>query len=515
MRLDHIEYLRGVSKYRAIGHPRHLPAERQHAIGKHKDLCELERRLNKLRIQETSGESSHQGTVDESDVDNVDDDASFAMKLTAKQIQVLKTRPHQSELAKYREEWVQRRVEAQVRAGGKAPETIVYNDVVHCLFKAQPDRQRIAKMMPMDDYLSYQDMLCVVESLLAYYTKDYDVFYHPGEEPVNGRCPVGNCNLTSLTCPMRSNYIQDCQRKEHCKMLGWHLKQGMNPARSLPGAVKQVFWRITLFYIVGLTFVGLLLRSDDNRLLGSGGLIDVKASPFVLIALDAGLHGYDSFMNVIILVSVLSIGVSGVYGASRTLTALAEQGYAPKFFTYVDRSGRPLMSVLLIIIFGLLAYVNLDASGEIVFAWLQALSGLAALFTWGSICLAHIRFRNAWKFHGHTLDEIPFKAVGGVYGSWLGLSLVILVLIAQFFVAIAPPKGGINDAEGFFQTYLALPVVLFFWVCGFLWKRAGWLRTEQIDVDSGRREIDWEPIHAERERLAAMPAWRRLLNIIF
>ncbi|KAE8324910.1 amino acid permease-domain-containing protein [Aspergillus sergii] len=157
------------------------------------------------------------------------------------------------------------------------------------------------------------------------------------------------------------------------------------------------------------------------------------------------------------------------------------------------------MSVLLIIIFGLLAYVNLDASGEIVFAWLQALSCLAALFTWGSICLAHIRFRNAWKFHGHTLDEIPFKAVGGVYGSWLGLSLVILVLIAQFFVAIAPPKGGINDAEGFFQTYLALPVVLFFW----------------IDVDSGRREIDWEPIHAERERLAAIPAWRRLLNIIF
>ncbi|KAL5363220.1 amino acid permease/ SLC12A domain-containing protein [Aspergillus floccosus] len=287
------------------------------------------------------------------------------------------------------------------------------------------------------------------------------------------------------------------------ELVGLAAAESKNPARSLPGAVKQVFWRITQFYVVGLTFVGLLLRFDDNRLLGSGGLIDVKASPFVLIALDGGLHGYDSFMNVIILVSVLSIGVSGVYGASRTLTALAEQGYAPKFFTYVDRSGRPLMSVLLIIIFGLLAYVNLDASGEIVFAWLQALSGLAALFTLG----LHLS-------RAHPLPQ-RLEAVGGVYGSWLGLSLVILVLIAQFFVAIARPKGGINDAEGFFQTYLALPVVLFFWVCGFLWKRAGWLRTEQIDVDSGRREIDWEPIHAERERLAAMPAWRRLLNIIF
>ena len=140
-------------------------------------------------------------------------------------------------------------------------------------------------------------------------------------------------------------------------------------------------------------------------------------------------------MNVIILVSVLSIGVSSVYGGSRTLTALAQQGYAPKMFAYIDRSGRPLFSVLAILIFSLLAYVNLDADGPTVFNWLLALSGLAALFTWGSICLAHIRFRNAWAYNGRTLDEIPFKAIGGVYGSYLGLFLIFLVLVAQ----VSPP----------------------------------------------------------------------------
>jgi amino acid transporter len=185
------------------------------------------------------------------------------------------------------------------------------------------------------------------------------------------------------------------------------------------------------FYILGLFFVGLLIRSDDERLLGSGSYIDVNASPFVLVGKDAGLVGFDSFMNVVILVSVISIGVSGVYGGSRTLTALGEQGYAPKFFTYIDRSGRPLWSVTAILIFGALAYVNLDASGPTVFEWLQALSGLAALFTWGSICLAHIRFRKAWAYHGHTEDEIPFKAIFGVYGSWLGLFIIFLVLMAQ------------------------------------------------------------------------------------
>lgn len=108
-------------------------------------------------------------------------------------------------------------------------------------------------------------------------------------------------------------------------------------------------------------------------------------SPFVLPLKDAGLHGYDSFMNVVILVSVVSIGVSCVYGGSRTLTALAQQGYAPKMFAYIDRSGRPLPSVIINLAFGALAYVILASTGGVVFDWLLALSGLAALFTWGSI----------------------------------------------------------------------------------------------------------------------------------
>lgn len=214
------------------------------------------------------------------------------------------------------------------------------------------------------------------------------------------------------------------------ELVGLAAAETKNPVKALPSAIRQVFWRVTLFYVLGLTFVGLLIRHDDPRLLGSG-YIDVKASPFVLVGVDAGLKGFDSFMNVVILVSVISIGMSGVYGGSRTLTALAEQGYAPKAFTYIDRSGRPLLSVGIILLMGALAYMNLAASGEVVFGWFIALSGLAALFTWGSICLAHIRFRKAWAYHGHTLDELPFQAALGVTGSWIGLGIIIIVLIAQ------------------------------------------------------------------------------------
>jgi amino acid transporter len=300
------------------------------------------------------------------------------------------------------------------------------------------------------------------------------------------------------------------------ELVGLAAAETKNPLKSLPGAIRQVFWRITLFYILGLTFVGLLVRYDDERLLGAEGG-NSNTSPFVIAAKDAGLIGFDSFMNVVILVSVVSIGVSGVYGGSRTLTALGEQGYAPKIFTYMDRSGRPLASVIFVLLWGGLAYMNMAATGVTVFNWFVALSGLAALFTWGSICLAHIRFRKAWAYHGHTLDEIPFKAAGGVYGSWLGLGIIIVVLIAQFYTAVSPigAVGKTGTASDFFQAYLAAFVVASFWICGYFWKREGWLRTAQMDVDTGRRELDWDLINREREEIKTWPAWKRLAHRIF
>ena len=49
--------------------------------------------------------------------------------------------------------------------------------------------------------------------------------------------------------------------------------------------------------------------------------------------------------------------------------------------------------------------------------------------------MCHIRFRAAWKAQGHSVEELPFKAAGGVFESWFGVTLVVLVLIAQFYVA--------------------------------------------------------------------------------
>ncbi|KAH7243631.1 amino acid permease-domain-containing protein [Fusarium redolens] len=301
------------------------------------------------------------------------------------------------------------------------------------------------------------------------------------------------------------------------ELVGLAAAESRNPTASVPAAIKQVFWRICLFYIVALLFVGLLISCNDENLLSSSSYSNSAASPFVLVGKYSGLKGLDHYMNAVILSSVLSLGIASVYGGSRTLLALAQQGFAPKIFTWVDRAGRPLPSVGFIIAFGCLAFLNLDAAGPVIFDWLLALSGLAMLVCWGSICLAHIRFRAAWKYNGHTLDEIPFKAIGGVWGSWLGLIFVVVILIAQFYVAIVAPVGesGMGTVEDFFMQYLGLPIVLAFWAGGYLWKRTSWISIEKIDIDTGRREHDWEAINAWRTELATFPWWKRLRYTLF
>ncbi|KAI1013976.1 hypothetical protein LB504_008860 [Fusarium proliferatum] len=293
------------------------------------------------------------------------------------------------------------------------------------------------------------------------------------------------------------------------ELVGLAAAESRNPTASVPAAIKQVFWRICLFYIVALLFVGLLISCNDPNLLSSSSYSNSAASPFVLVGKYSGLKGLDHYMNAVILSSVLSLGIASVYGGSRTLLALAQQGFAPKIFTWVDRAGRPLPSVGFIIAFGCLAFLNLDAAGPVIFDWLLALSGLAMLVCWGSICLAHIRFRAAWKYNGHTLDEIPFKAIGGVWGSWLGLIFVV------FYVAIVAPVGesGMGTVEDFFMQYLGLPIVLAFWAGGYLWKRTSWISIEKIDIDTGRREHDWEAINAWRTELATFPWWKRLSEL--
>ena len=92
-------------------------------------------------------------------------------------------------------------------------------------------------------------------------------------------------------------------------------------------------------------------------------------------------------MNAVILIAVISVGNSAIFGSSRTLAALADQGQAPKILGYVDRRGRPLVAIIIASLVGLLGYLaDIDRETDVL-GWLLAISALSIILTWGSICL--------------------------------------------------------------------------------------------------------------------------------
>lgn len=185
---------------------------------------------------------------------------------------------------------------------------------------------------------------------------------------------------------------------------------------------------------------------------------------------------------------------------------------APKLLAYVDKKGRPIPVVVISLLFGCLAFINLDRSGGgNIFNWLLALAGLSTLFVFGSIALAHIRFRLAWydvsfsmlrlfadseprKHNGHSLDELPFRAFFGVWGSYVCIFVNFIALVAQFYVALYPVGGPYLVAETFVQDYLAGFILLGLYI---IWKvyswfvypshRRMWIAIKDIDIYTGMR----------------------------
>lgn len=272
--------------------------------------------------------------------------------------------------------------------------------------------------------------------------------------------------------------------------------------------------------MISLTIVGCLVPYTDDALIGSSSS-DANASPFVIAVRNAGISAVPSIMNVVILIAVLSVGNSSIYGSSRTIAALADRGQAPKIMGYIDRSGRPLVAIIFSSAFGFIAYVvaaGTEAQGK-AFTWMIAISGLASIFTWGSICFCHIRFRKAWKLQGHTLDELAFKSQATVWGSWVGFIFNLLVLVAQFWTGFAPvgyaDMTAAERVETFFEAYLAFPIVMVCYIGFKLVYKTKIKRARDIDVTSGRREMNLAELLAqERAEQAKWPKWKKVWNTI-
>ena len=211
--------------------------------------------------------------------------------------------------------------------------------------------------------------------------------------------------------------------------------ESSNPSQSMPKAIKQVFWRILLFYVLSIAVISAIIPYTDPLLLNKSE--SVSQSPFTIVFDRVGIAFAASVINAVILTSLLSAANSGIYTTSRMLFSMAEDKQAPRFLSKLNKTTKlPLVSLFVTFMIVLLIIIIAQFKSDIVFSLLNIIGSLV-IVVWASSIVAQIRLRSAIKKQNKNPDEVlPYKAPFYPLGP-------IIVIIALLFLFIGNSIGAI------------------------------------------------------------------------
>lgn len=241
------------------------------------------------------------------------------------------------------------------------------------------------------------------------------------------------------------------------ELLGVAAGETEDPGKNIPRAVRQVFWRILLFYVLAILVISLIIPFTNENLAGG----DVTVSPFTLVFQKAGVAFAASVMNAIILTAVLSAGNSGMYASTRMLWDLAKQGKAPKFLAKLNKRGVPVNALIVTSLIGTLAFLASFFGDGVVYIWLLNASGMSGFIAWLGIAICHYRFRKAYIAQGKDLNDLPYRAKLFPFGPIFAFVVCAIVILGQNYSAF---MGDSIDWNGVLVSYIGLPLFLIVWL---------------------------------------------------
>ncbi|KAF8682796.1 Dicarboxylic amino acid permease [Rhizoctonia solani] len=290
------------------------------------------------------------------------------------------------------------------------------------------------------------------------------------------------------------------------ELIGVTVGEAQNPRKNIPKAIKRTFWRILVFYVGGVFVIGLIVPSTDQSLfVATSAKTGAAASPFVvaanLVHIRVLPHIISACMWVIILVGlayrfpdavilifVMSAANSDLYIGSRTLYALAAEGKAPRIFKIVNRHGTPWPALLFCTAFCSLTFLNVQKSGAQVFTYFVNLVTFFGATTWMCIVYTHIRFMKALEAQGISRDELPYKAPFQPWGAWFSLIVTFIITFFKGFDTLMTPV----NIPNFITSYIGAPVFGFMWLASIVTTSTKVIPSREVDLITGKREIDEE-----------------------
>ncbi|MBF7024456.1 amino acid permease [Staphylococcus kloosii] len=273
------------------------------------------------------------------------------------------------------------------------------------------------------------------------------------------------------------------------ELIGITAGESENPERAVPKAIKQVFWRILLFYILAIFVIGMLIPYNSPALMG--GDSDVATSPFTLVFKNAGLAFAASFMNAVILTSVLSAGNSGMYASTRMLYSMSKDKLAFPIFAKTNKSGVPYLSLLVTALIVIAIFALQHISGD-AYEYIVAASGMTGFIAWVGIAVSHYRFRKAFDKQHYDKSILKYKAKLFPFGPIFAGILCVIVIIGQDVDFIQTGHFNLNR---FVITYMGIPVFLAFFIYHKLRYKTKIIPLEKVDL---RQDVDMEEIKSHK-----------------
>ncbi|OCG07789.1 lysine transporter [Gilliamella sp. wkB178] len=261
------------------------------------------------------------------------------------------------------------------------------------------------------------------------------------------------------------------------ELIGIAAGESRDPEKNIPKAMRQVFWRILLFYIFAILVISLIIPYTDPNLLRNEES-DISVSPFTLVFQHAGLLSAAAIMNAVILTSVLSAGNSGLYASTRMLYALAKEGKAPQVFAKLSSSGVPRVALFATTFVAMLCFLTSMFKDQQVYLWLLNMSGMTGFIAWLGIAISHYRFRKGYIAQGHDLSQLPYRSSCFPFGPIFAFVLCLTITLGQNYEAFLQDT---IDWNGVIATYIGLPLFLTIYFVYKIVKKTKWVKYEQMD----------------------------------
>jgi AAT family amino acid transporter/D-serine/D-alanine/glycine transporter len=200
------------------------------------------------------------------------------------------------------------------------------------------------------------------------------------------------------------------------ELIGVTAGEAENPERVLPRATNSILWRILVFYIGALVILMSLMPWDK---------FVPGVSPFVLVFQKVGIPAAAGIINFVVITAAASSCNSGIFSTGRMLHMLAQYGQAPRVFGEVSKRHVPANAIsasAAVMLIGVA--LNYFVPGK-VFEWVTSISVIGALWTWGIIMFAHLRYRRA--ANAGQVKASGFRMPGAPVANWAVIGFLVLI----------------------------------------------------------------------------------------